>query len=181
MSIYNKNNKFVSYLIVLISLFILVLFTKNIIKDIYQNKDLRETYRSTLKEKETKLNTLNDLKAKMSSDLDEVNKYNVEVKENELVDYIYWYIDRTNGRDWFTYIKSVNITKSVENELWFKETNIDLNLRVPSEEVLVKILDFLVSSKSKYNFYLTSLSFPYWKENAGYLDVTIPLKLLQSN
>jgi len=179
MSIYNKNNKFVSYLLVLVSLFILVLFTKDIIKKIYENKDLKETYSTSLQEKKDKLTKLNELKTKSSSSQVMINKFSVEVKEDELLDYLYGYIEKINGKEWITYIKTVNINDTKESDLWFNETDIDITLRVPNEVTLKKILDYLLVTNSKYNFYLRSLSFKYDSFENGNIDVSIPLKVLQ--
>ncbi|MBT3727138.1 hypothetical protein HOG21_05700 [bacterium] len=48
MSINTKNNKFVSYLILLLSLFILILVTKDQITVMQENLDLKETANITL-------------------------------------------------------------------------------------------------------------------------------------
>ncbi|MCD5385327.1 hypothetical protein LRZ95_01520, partial [Candidatus Gracilibacteria bacterium] len=59
----------------------------------------------------------------------------------------------------------------------FKEIKINLNILVPSEEKLKRILDFLTSPKSKYNFFIDNFTYPYG-EIKGNFKVTIPLKIL---
>jgi hypothetical protein len=55
MSTYNKNNKFISYLILLFSLFILLLVTKDKVMQIQENIDLKETYNIELAQKKSRL------------------------------------------------------------------------------------------------------------------------------
>lgn len=177
MSIYNKNNKFVSYLIILISLFILVLFTSDKIKEIYQNIDLKETYTTSLNEKKAKLGELNTLKNSLSNSKADIDKYIVNIKEDEVIDYIYSSIEKTNNGNWVSIVKSVTISEPSETELWFKESLININLRVPNEDKLKEIIDTFISKNSKYNFYITSFSFPYGETQENF-SVTIPLKIL---
>ena len=80
MSTYGKNNKFVSYLIVLIALFIVILVTKDQITTLQENNDLKETYNMSLSDKKSKLNDLNQLKNKLTSSSKNTDKYNVEIK-----------------------------------------------------------------------------------------------------
>lgn len=181
MSLYKKNNKFVSYLIVLLSLFILIIFTKDKIGILQENLDLKETYNLELDESKTELQELNDLKldlANSSKDIaKDIAKYTVEIQEDEIIDYLYSYIEKTNNSDGLIIVKSLSIWDAVDTEIWFKETTINLNLRVPNENRLKSLLNFLTSSRSKYNFFITSFSFPYggieWNFN-----VSIPLKVL---
>lgn len=177
MSIYNKNNKFVSYLIILISLFILVLFTSDKIKEIYQNIDLKETHNISLNEKKAKLGELNNLKNSLANSKADIDKYIVTIKEDELIDYIYSSIEKTNNKNGVTLVKSVSISEAKETELWFNETLVSINLKVPNEEKLKEILDIFIWKKSKYNFFISSFSFPYWETEENF-SVSIPLKIL---
>lgn len=177
MSIYNKNNKFVSYLMILISLFILVLFTSDKIKQIYQNIDLKDTYTINLNDKKTKLNELNKLKNSLANSKADLEKYNVTIKEDELIDYIYSSIEKTNNRNGVSIVKNVTISEPTETELWFKETSINVNLRVPSEDKLKEIINLFLSKNSKYHFYISSFSYPMWETQENF-SVSLPLKIL---
>ena len=177
MSTYGKNNKFVSYLIVLIALFIVILVTKNQITTLQENNDLKETYNMSLSDKKSKLNDLNQLKNKLSSTSQNTDKYNIDINEDEIIDYLYSHIEDTNGSNWIIIVKSISITEPTDTEIWFKETNINLNLRVSNEEKLVNMLDFLTSEDSKYNFFISSFTFPYWNIDKSF-NVSIPLRVL---
>jgi hypothetical protein len=61
MSIYKKDNKFGSLLIILLSLFIIVFFTKDAFYNMQENFDKSETLNSTLEEKTSELQKLEAL------------------------------------------------------------------------------------------------------------------------
>jgi len=177
MSVYNKNNKFISYLIILATFFIVVLFTKDQIIKIQENRDLRDTYNIELEAKKTQLSEINEKRTMLNNSSENIDKYILEIKEDEIIDYLYSYIEETNKRNWVSIIKNISISDPKDTELWFKETLITLDLLVPSEEKLKRTLEFLTSSKSKYNFFITSFTYPYWKIDWNF-SVTIPLRVL---
>jgi len=178
MSVYKNNNKFVSYLIVLVALFILVLITKDQFDILQWKFDSRTTNTNVLEEKKAKLDELNSLKKELAKTSDNIDKYTIDIKENELIDYIYSYIENINGEDGVAVIKSISISEPIDTEIWFKESNITLNIMVPNEDMSIKILDFLTSSESKYNFFISSFTFPYGKINERGYNMSIPLKVL---
>lgn len=177
MSVYNKNNKFISYLIILSTFFIVVLFTKDEILMIQENRDLRDTYNIKLEDKKTQLTEINDKRLMLSKSSENIDKYDVNIKEDEIIDYFYSYIEEINKRNWVSIIKSISISNPKDTELWFRETTINLELLVPSEEKLKRILEFLTSPKSKYNFFISSFTYPYGEIKWNF-NVTIPLKIL---
>lgn len=176
MSVYTKNNRFASYVITLIALFVLVLFTKDQIMLIQENNDLKETYTLELNNKKAKLAELNELKKELASSQANIEKFKVSLKEDELIDYIYSYIESTNDSSGVSIVKSLSISDSTDTEIGFKETNINLTIKVPNENKFKAIVEFLTSSDSKYNFYISSLTFPYGETEEGF-NVWIPLKI----
>jgi hypothetical protein len=60
---------------------------------------------------------LNQIKADIKSDSGEYSKYMVEIKEDELIDYIYTYVESTNSEDGIINIKNINISEPKKNEL----------------------------------------------------------------
>jgi len=177
MSIYNTNNKFITYLIILATLFVVVLFTKDQIIMIQENNDLRDSYEIKLKDTKAKLEAINEKKAMLNKSSENIDKYDLVIKEDEVIDYLYGYIEESNRKNGVSIIKSISITEPKDTELGFKETQINLNILVPSEEKLKRILDFLTSPKSKYNFFIDSFTYPYWEIKWNF-EVTIPLKIL---
>lgn len=178
MLVQNKNNKFVSYLIILLSLFVLVLFTKNEVVTLQSNLDQVEIKESTLETKKTKLTNLNDLKKELSSsDNKIVSKYNIEFSQEDIIDYIYSYIEDNQKKNWLALVRSISISDPIDTEIWFKQVNINLTLNLANENKLKDILNFLTSTESKYRFFISSFNFPYWNTNEAF-TVSIPLKLL---
>ncbi len=177
MSVYNKNNKFISYIIILAAFFVVILFTKDQIVMIQENRDLRDTYTIKLKDTTTKLEKINEKRTMLNNSSENIDKYDIFVKEDEIIDYLYSYIEESNRKNWVSIIKNISISDPHDTELWFKETVINFNLLVPSEEKLKRILDFLTSPKSKYNFFISSFAYPYWDIEWNF-EVTIPLKIL---
>lgn len=177
MLVQNKNNKFVSYLIILLSLFILILFTKTEVVNLQSNLDQIEIKENNLEAKKAKLTELNELKKELSSSNEIASKYNIEFKEEDIIDYIYSYIEENQKKNWLALVRSISISEPMDTEIWFKEVNINLTLNIANENKLKDILDFLTSNESKYRFFIPSFNFPYWNTEEAF-TVSIPLKLL---
>lgn len=177
MSVHTNNNKFISYLIILITFFILILFTKWEIFSIQENIDLKDSYSLEFNDVKYELAQMNNFKAWLSESTDVINKFNIEIKEDEIIDYLYSFIEETNRTNWVVLVKNITISNPKKTELWFNETKINLNLLVPTEDKLKRIIKFLTSPKSKYNFYIESFSYPYWKTEWNF-SINIPLKIL---
>ncbi len=177
MTINSKNNKFISYLIILITFFILVLVTKWEILKLQENVDLKDSYKIELEDKINKLAEINEKKSMLNKSSEDIDKYELKIKEGEIINYIYSYIEETNRRNGVVIIKNISISDPTKTEIWFDETNINLSLIIPNEEKLKTILLFLTSPKSEYNFFIDSFNYPFWKWEWDF-TVTIPLKIL---
>lgn len=186
----NKNNsKIWSYFIILIALFIIVLVIKNQIFDIQANLDQKTEQTKKLKDLKDEVKKMGELKEKLEKDKDsEVNKYLENIKEDEIIDYIYREVENINlnqdGDRNQIKIKNISISKWEKNELWFLESNISLNLWVESENKLKKLLDFFNDKNSKYKFFISSFSMPKYTNKIEdedaiktEMDITIPLKI----
>lgn len=180
MSIHNNNKKFISYLLILISLFIIVLFIKDEIFMIFENNDKKSHLINKLEIKREEQNKLRDLELSLKNSLDtkkNIEKYQAEIKEDELIDYIYSSIESTDLENRKTFIKGILISDSKDTDLGFKETKIDIRLQISSEEKLKKILNIFISDNSKYKFVIDNFSFPYWNiDNDTFIQ--IPLKII---
>lgn len=178
MTITNKNNKLYWYIIILLTLFILVLFTRNQISSIQVNLDEKQNLEIDLENKRQELQALNDIKVKVEAEWNNIEKYLNKIKEDEIIDYIYSKIEEDNLKytDGVSTIRNLTITEWEINEIWFYESNISLSLRVPNEDRLFKILDFFVKKDSKYQFFIDSFSYPKVTSDSSY-NVTIPLKV----
>lgn len=171
----NKNNTFISYWAILISLFILVLVTKTQIYNVQENLDRNETLQENRLEKRTEIQTLNNAKATLEKQWINVDKYLKQVDEAEIIDYLYSFVESVNESWNISAVKSIQFTQWKVNELGFLELNISLSLRLWSTEKLKTILKELTWKEAKYQFYVDNLSFPYGQDEP--FTVTIPLKI----
>jgi len=178
MAFLDKNNKFVSYLIILLSLFIVVLVTRVQIMTLQENLDVKEIKTNELNDKKEQRDDLDRIKAKLKSDDSKVGKYLTAFNEDELIDYIYSYIESTLSTEGgITEVKNISFTEWEKNEIWFTESNIIIKLRVPNVEKMKNILDFLTDSESKYNFFVDSFTYPNVDTESSF-NITIPLRVL---
>lgn len=175
----NKNNNFISYLIILLWLFILVFITKSQIYAIPENNNIKNQLISEESEKRIILRRLEINKEEFYSSSNkkakEIEKYLVDIKEDEVINFIYWQITNnyTFKRVW---INTLSISEGTMWELWFREATIWLNIKVENEGVLIDVLKTLLN-QDKYNLYIDTLSYPYDKWDRSF-TVNIPIKIL---
>lgn len=178
MSIWNKNNKIYWYIIILLSLFIFVLFTRNQITNMQFKFDEKEQKEIVLQSKRDELQKLNDVKIVVDSKESDINEYISTFSEDELIDYIYSKIEEDNLKytDGVSTIRSLSMSEWKLNEIGFMESTITLNLRIPTEDRMFKILDFFIKDGSKYKFFIDSFTYPKLDSESSY-NITIPLKI----
>lgn len=170
-----KNNTFISYLIILVSLFILILVTKNQIFNLVEQLDQKEASLKEYEDTKVELVRINKLKTQWKDTSGEVDKYMIDLSENELIDYFYGYSDNIESSDEIKF-KSISFTEWKENEIGFNESNISLTIMVANEMVLKNFISHLLSEDAKYKFFVDSFSFPNdWRE-WGYI-INLPLKI----
>ncbi len=176
MSIYKKDKKFISYLVILLSLFVLVIFTKAEISYIQENADTKDTIEAELKTETEKLAALNKIEAELKQDDSETKRYDVELSEDKLMNYFYGYIETIDAEVGTIAIKSLSMNEWKVNEIGFMESAITLNINVSNEAVMKQFLDFTVSSDSEYQFFIDSFYYPTDGREGGF-NVNLPLKL----
>lgn len=171
-----KDNKFVSYLILLFSLFILFLLTLKQYENMQVNFDKKSELETEINEKRNTIKKYNDISEKIKIDDKILKKYLTNIHEDELIDYIYSYVENSNTDESVIEIQNLSISKGIKNELGFNQTNLDLSLIVSNEDTMKRILDFFASPSSKYNFIIDNFSYPNdWRTKS--FNVNIPLKI----
>lgn len=171
-----KDSHFLSYVILLVSLFILILFTRGQYTKLQSNLDTRDTHLATLQEKRDELVRLNDIKAIVTQEQWNYEKYMIEIDESEIIESLYSYVESLNSQEGIINMKNINFSQPKKNEFGFTQTDILIQAVVSNETTLIRFLDFLVDEKSDYPFFLDSFSY----SNDGRkwpLSVTIPLKI----
>ena len=98
---------------------------------------------ATVSEKKEELNRLNQIKANIKSDDTEYKKYLASIKEDELIDYLYTFIESLNSEKGIVNIKNINISEPKKNELGFTQTDIAIQIIVSNELTMNQFLDFL--------------------------------------
>lgn len=187
MSVELKNNQFLSYVIVLLSLFILVLFTKDQVMLMQSNLDVKEQKNQELNQVREKQENLQKIALEVSQKdsvtkrylKSEMNWENEEFlySEDALIDYFYSYADEvSSSASWTLAINSINISNETQNELWFFEVSINVNAQVSSEAIMRAFLDHLISNDAKYKFFIESYYYPF-DDRVGSFNMQLPLKV----
>ncbi|MDD3646126.1 MAG: hypothetical protein PHH06_01830 [Candidatus Gracilibacteria bacterium] len=179
MNINKNDNKFTSLLIFLVSLFVLVFFTKNMFYEMQAKQDTKESLEAELQVKDDELAKLESLEKDLKSGdkKQEIARFVEGFSEDEMLTYLHTYIEEINGENGLIVINSLSFTEAKEGELGFKELGVTVNAKVSNIEILKTFLSFLTSKDAKYTFYVSDFSFPN-DNRAGTYNVTIPLKIL---
>ncbi len=172
----NQNNTFFSYLIILLSIFILFLVTYKQYEELQVNLDEKIILLNNETELKTEINRLNTLENDLKENNVEVQKYLTEFSENEVIEYIYDYIEKYNKDGDIIYITDINLSEWVINDLWLKESNINISANVSNIDTMKRFLNFFVSTNSKYNFYIDNFTFPN-DSRAWSFNINLPLKI----
>lgn len=175
----NSNKKIYGYILFLISLFIIVFFTKNQFINLQVNLDSKKEIKSELEEKRLELQKLSEIKQKFKDESKSLDKYMIDFKEEEMIDYIYWEVEKMNQSVeewWFFIIRNLTISEWQKNDFWFNESNVNISFSSPDEQLLLKFIRFLTSEDSKYKFFVESLSYDFdnkWNP----INISLPLKV----
>lgn len=170
----NAKNTLIANVLIIISLFVLLLFTKDYYFNLQNNLEQKENLEIELEEKTNELKKFEEIKSKIenSDDLG-IDKYDRDFREDELIDYLYG-LAEDEENDSGLKIISVNFDAWELNQEWFMEWEINLNLDVDNEESLMNLVGTLISSE-EYKFFVLNLDYPFNSEED--FKVTLPLKV----
>lgn len=178
------NNKtqysIITYLLILLTLFILFFFTKDYCYDLIDNNNQKQLLEETIKNKNKEYSIISEIKSKIDSwNLKDINfdKFLIKFNENELIDYFYSYV--SNNKDWVS-IDSISLWEWKLNEFWFKQGDIKLVATFTNEQNMIDMINFLLRSE-KYNLYIHDFTYPFWISSDKPLQVSIPIKILYKN
>lgn len=168
-------NTFLSYFFLLLSFFVIILFTKNFYINFLEISKQKELLSQTLIEKNKQLEEISKIKSNIDNwNVSDINfdKFLIDFSEDELVKYFY---DYTNVNKTVV-IEKISLDPGFKNDYGFTEGKIELSVVVSSEQELIKMLNFLLNSE-KYNLYIHDFSYPFWNTTKPF-KVNIPLKVL---
>lgn len=176
MSVELPNNQFLSYVIILISLFILVLFTKDQIMNVQSNIDQKEVLNSELQNVRVKQENLQKIALEVAHEDSVTKRFLTPFTEDEIIDYFYNYADKINTGSWNLLINSIQISQATENQLGFLESNVSINAQVSDENVMKNFLDYIISEDSKYKFFIENYFHPLDGREWNF-NIQLPLKI----
>ena len=176
MATLQKNHTFLSYLILLVGFFILVLFTKDQVVNISIHTDMRDTAYIELENARAQLEKIDATKAALQNDSAQVSQYRQVFSEDALIDYVYGFAENyTNNKDQII-VRNISFSEPKTNEFGFEEVSIDISLRVGSEAAMYAFLDFLVDPETEYRFFIDTFKYPNDGRTWGY-TVNVPVKM----
>lgn len=176
MSVELKNNKVLNYFMVLISLFIVVLFTSGQFVKLQENKDVSSQLENEIQEVRKQLEKLEDIKKQITQSWASTQRYLTQFSEDEILDYLYTYQETSNNAQGNLQITSINLSQGVLNDYGFYEKEIMVEAIVSDEMVMMTFLDYLVAEDAKYRFFIEGFSYPNDDRQGGY-NIAIPLKI----
>jgi len=176
--IMSANQKTISYLLIILSIFLLFFVITSQYSKMQEKLDTKTSLKEKLVSKKTELKSLNTLKQSLQLNKKEIEKYTTTFSEDKIIKYIYDYaFDESNLK---IRIKNITLNKWIKNELGFIESDINLNIRVENEQSMLNFIDFLLKEKSPYKFFINDFNYPY-DNREGSFDISIPLKLFYIN
>lgn len=175
----NNKTKYslLTYLFLLLTLFILFIFTKDIYTQIVQNNEQVKLLEDKIKLKNDEYESISKIKSQIDDwsikDIN-FNKFLVKFNENEIIDYFYSY---ANNHISNVKIDLLNLSEWKLNEFWFNEAKINLIATFNTEQDMLDMINFLLKSE-KYNIYIHEFTYPFWIQTKEPLKIAIPLKVL---
>lgn len=168
--------KFLSYFFLLLSVFVIFLFTKNIYSEVSQNKQEKQSILQKVEQKKSEYQALSKIQSDITAGkIKDINfdKYLVEFSEDELLNYFYSYANQNPTK---IRIQSLSLQEWVLNEFGFKEGNIELNALFTTEKDMLDTMNVFLNSE-KYNLYIHSFNYDFGNIS-GPFSVSLPLKIL---
>lgn len=174
----NKNNSFLAYILILLSFFVLIFFTKNFYKETQVLLDETESVTQKLEKVSTDLSKMQSLSQKLQNDSGEerelVNPLLEKVSESALLEHFYSYAQEKNQDKNTIVYRSIDFSPETINDLGFKQIQINISALFAWENTLLSFMNFITSSNSRYTFYVEDFDYPM-NEAAGNISASIPL------
>lgn len=186
MAVPKNDTKIITMLLILLSLFIIVFFTKSFYFELIDSMDENDTKEALYESKKQEVDKLStDASNLKKTEVDseqtdsivsnkEIKKYLSRVSEDELIEEIYWFAESYSRNGWEVAIRSLWFSQWATNELGFEESLININARVKNTASMKDFLDFITENE-KYSFFIESFSVP--EKTQSYFNIRIPAKV----
>lgn len=173
-------NSFYTYVLMLLTFFVLLFFTRNIYSDIQISTDEHEQNTIALEKLEKEHKELTQLRKKFDSDEDvikeEIAGFSGELSDKDILEYLYSYAQKINEGNGELIIRSISIDGGWKTDVGFQKANIKMDAIFSSESTFFAFLNYVTSGSGKYKFYTTQIDYPM-NEVAGKIQISIPLTL----
>lgn len=166
-----------SYVFILLSVFILFVFTKDFYFSVVETKEQSKTLESQIAQKNEEYKKLTQIKTDLNNPKSKtlnINKFLVKFSEDELLEYFYTYANQNIAK-----VKIDNLTFSEWklNEFGINEGQIELSATFTTEQDMIDMIQFLLKSE-KYNLYIHEFNYQFGSDFTAPIKVSIPLKIL---
>ena len=176
---YTQNN-FLAYLLILMTFFVILFFTKNIYSDMQVKLDNKEQQNVNLASKQSELSRLNDLKKSLDEEwnelLEEVAGYTGDFSDTAMLEYIYSYAQQVNLWDDKIIIRGITLDGGNVSDLGFNKADVNVTAVVSSEKTLFAFLNYLTNKNATYRFHITDFNYPMNESNSN-IQISVPLTL----
>ena len=173
----HNDKRMTTYLLILLSLFILMFFTRGVYAELQvllSEREKNEADYMKLEMQKNKLSTIQkEMKDANSDTRQEIERYIADFREDDLLRYFYGYADWSQGK---FVIQSMKLSKKAENQYGFKEWTVALSAAAKDHEAIMDFLDSILSEDAPYRFFIERFSIPEeveWRT----VPVSIPLKV----
>lgn len=175
------NSKITTLVLILITFFVLIFFTRPLYYTFQENKDLQAQLQSQQAEKKQELGELQKIQSEVKSGSGEINaevsKYSQAFTEDAVIDYIYTYVWDTGG---LINIREINMDEWDVNEYGFNEGKVQVSLRVNDQNALLDFVEAMTNptyeeGQQVFTFFIDNFSFP--SGITGSFNITVPMKI----
>ena len=157
MNKFESKNVFIANLLIILSISVLVFFTRGLYTDLQVSKNQKENAEIELKEKTQELAKLSEIKKNISeTDKQELSRYDAEYSD---ADVLYFIQDLANNFVSGVTVDSIKVEEGVTNKIGFKEGNAVLAISYDSEENLLDFISKLTTSND-FVVYVDTLNYP---------------------
>lgn len=178
---HNKNQKiFLSYLFVVIWLFILSIIAYPIYQDIILKNEERSSVQSELANQSERLYELQKVHELIQNQDDElfqrIENLSQEFQEFEIFEHIHDYTRTLPWRPNVLALREIRFWWTDRTDTWFSRTTVDLSLVVSNEATLFNFFQYLTDDTERFRFYIPSFSYDLWNLEWSFA-VQVPLTL----
>lgn len=174
------HNSFYAYILILLSFFIILFFTRNIYDEIQVLLDNTQQTGIELSALETQHEQLTQLRKRFDNSedeiLEEIQWFTWEFSDKDILEYIHSYAEKTNAWNDKIVIRDIVLSENEVSDIGFRKAKITVSAVFSSETTLFNFMNYLTGGTGKYKFYINNFSYPMNKVGWS-IQVSVPLNL----